>query len=220
MNIINGNQSKLSSSYQYLTKEVSSKRIKEDTSFKHAEEDTSSKYFEKDLSLVKSDSHEDVIMKNEIRSFEATEKSIINHEKMHMMIGGNLAGSPSFIYTTGPDGRRYVSGGQVNLKMPSGGTLTSLLRNLKRIKSAATAVSNPSAADISTASSAATLEASVNREIALSKMKETYKSSSEIQTKNDSFFNEDVLEKMIKSTYTTKLSQMNYKTFSKFELLV
>lgn len=181
---------------------------------------TSDKYVNKHHSQIKIQSNEDVVIKRKITQLEKREQSIINHEKMHMLIGGSLASSPTYTYSIGPDGKKYVSGGRVDMKMPTGGSLESLLSGLKRIKAAASSVTNPSAADLSTAAMAASIEASVNSEIALIKMKESYSKSDEKTQGNKSNLLKPLIDKIIESTYTTKISQMKYRTFSKFDLLI
>jgi len=182
--------------------------------------DVSEKYVNKDMSQVKNENSEDVAIKSKIAQLEIREKSIISHEKMHLMIGGNLASGPSYIYTNGPDGKRYISGGQVDMRMPSGGNLNSLLNGLRRIKSAATAVGNPSGADLNTAATASAIEASVLKEMALRKTKEAYEKAKKFENEPKITSNMSHIDKLIEKSYVSKLSTMKFRVMSKFELLI
>jgi len=182
--------------------------------------DVAGKYVNKDKSLIKNESVKDISIKNEIAQLEIREKMVINHEKMHMSVGGSLASNPTYTYVTGPDGKKYVSGGQVDMKMPSGGSLDALLHGLKKIKSAATAVGNPSGADINTAATAAAIEASVLKEVALKKMNQAYEKTKEMQNQPKIDKNMRHIDIMIEKSYVSKLSQMKFRTMSKFDLMI
>jgi len=67
--------------------------------------DVAGKYVNKDKSLIKNESAKDISIKNEIAQLEIRGKMIINHEKMHMAVGGNLASNPTYTYVKGPDGK-------------------------------------------------------------------------------------------------------------------
>ncbi|MBI9012899.1 MAG: hypothetical protein JEZ08_11760 [Clostridiales bacterium] len=188
--------------------------------FNKKRKDVSQKYVTKDMALVKTENLEDVAIKNKIAQLAMQEKAIISHEKMHLMVGGNLASGPSYIYTTGPDGKRYIAGGQVNMKMPSGGSLDSLLSGLKRIKNAATAVGNPSGTDLNTAATAAAIESAVLKEMALRKMNEAYSKSREQANEPKIDNNMTHIDMLIEKSYVSKLSTMKFRVLSKFELLI
>lgn len=183
-------------------------------------EDSKKKYINKDISQVKAEDTKDIAIKNEILRLEIREKEIIKHEETHMLVGGNLAGSPSYIYINGPDGKRYISGGQVDMKMPKGGNLESLLNGLKRIKSAATAVNNPSGTDLQTAATTSAIEASILKEITLKKRDEAFQKSKELNNKPEISKDMSQIEQMIEKSFVSKLSTIEFKTMSKFELLI
>lgn len=182
--------------------------------------DSSEKYINKDISQVKSETSEDIAIKNKISQLEIREQAIINHEKTHRSVGGNLASSATYVYTNGPDGKQYISGGQVDMKMPSGGSLVNLLSGLKRIKSAATAVGNPSSTDLHTAANASAIEASVLKEIALKNMSEAYNKTKELTNQPKIEDHMTHIDKLVEKSYVSKLSTMTFRTMSKFELLI
>ncbi|HUS53152.1 MAG TPA: putative metalloprotease CJM1_0395 family protein, partial [Thermohalobaculum sp.] len=48
-----------------------------------------------------------------IRQMASRDREVHRHEQAHARAGGAHAGSPSFAYQTGPDGRRYAVAGSV-----------------------------------------------------------------------------------------------------------
>jgi len=106
------------------------------------------------------------------------------------------------------------------MKMPNGGSLDALLSGLKRIKNAATAVGNPSGADINTAATAAAIEAAVLEELALKKMNQAYEKTKELQNQPKIDSNMRHIDIIIEKSYVSKLSQMKLKTMSKFDLMI
>lgn len=100
-------------------------------------------------------SGEDLKIASEIRRLINWENHVKQHEQAHMSVGGDLAGGASYSYTTGPDGKRYISGGEVSISIPSSDKPEEMIRILERVKRAALAPADPSAQDIKTASMAA-----------------------------------------------------------------
>ena len=92
--------------------------------------------------------------KTEISKLKAREKEVIAHEQAHKSVGGQFSGAMSYTYTTGPDGKRYVSGGEVSIAIPGGEPSEKLIQDLRQVKRAALAPANPSGQDMSVASSA------------------------------------------------------------------
>lgn len=50
-----------------------------------------------------------------IRELRKRDASVRKHEQAHARVGGARAGTPQYEYTTGPDGKRYITGGYVAL---------------------------------------------------------------------------------------------------------
>ena len=73
-----------------------------------------------------------------------------------MAAGGQYAGSPSYSYTTGPDGQRYASGGSVPIdSSPVSGDPQATIQKMRQVRAAALAPANPSGADRQIAAQAA-----------------------------------------------------------------
>lgn len=70
------------------------------------------------------------------------------HEQAHKAAGGQYAGSISYTYQAGPDGRRYAIGGEVPIETsPVAGDPDATIRKLQQVRNAALAPAEPSAAD-------------------------------------------------------------------------
>lgn len=191
-----------------------------------------------DESQVKSTSQKDINIKAEIRRLLAFQNKVIQHERAHAMVGGGLAGNPSYIYTTGPDGKKYISGGEVSIRIPGGTTMEDTLAMVQKVKAAAMAPADPSPQDIKTASKASSLELSIRREIAIKKAKIAYKrfskKSQEIKEKQDNLDIEKTtvsqngdgdnvdkyLELKINKANNFSLAKFDFRILSKFELMI
>lgn len=126
-------------------------------------------------SSVNSDvDEEDPDVRREIQDLTVIEDKVIAHEQAHMSVGGEFAGGASYSYTVGPDGKRYISGGEVGISIPSVDDPEQMLRMLERVRQAAMAPADPSSQDLRVASSATSRMAKVNSEIAAKKADETY----------------------------------------------
>lgn len=70
------------------------------------------------------------------------------HEQAHKAAGGQYAGSISYTYQAGPDGRRYAVGGEVPIETsPVAGDPDATIRKLQQVRNAALAPAEPSATD-------------------------------------------------------------------------
>ncbi|MEP3115043.1 putative metalloprotease CJM1_0395 family protein [Nisaea sp.] len=77
------------------------------------------------------------------------------HEQAHKAVGGQYAGSISYTYESGPDGRRYAVGGEVPIETgPVAGDPEATIRKLEQVRRAALAPAEPSAADQAVAAQA------------------------------------------------------------------
>ncbi|TAN58260.1 MAG: hypothetical protein EPN26_01740 [Rhodospirillales bacterium] len=88
------------------------------------------------------------------------EAEVRAHEQAHKMAGGSYAGSPSYTTTQGPDGRRYITGGEVSIDIGSvEGDPEATIRKMEQIKRAALAPSDPSSQDRAVAMQAEAIKA-------------------------------------------------------------
>ncbi len=89
------------------------------------------------------------------------------HEQAHLSAAGGLArGGASFDYETGPDGKRYAVGGEVNIDTSrASDDPQANIRKAQQIRRAATAPADPSSQDRSVASEASRMEAQARIEL-------------------------------------------------------
>ncbi|GHG75457.1 hypothetical protein GCM10010919_29660 [Alishewanella longhuensis] len=91
----------------------------------------------------------------ELRELQARDQEVRAHEQAHATVGGRYAGTPSYEYQQGPDGRRYAVGGEVQIDLaPVAGDPQATIQKMQQVKAAAMAPAEPSAADRSIASEA------------------------------------------------------------------
>lgn len=86
------------------------------------------------------------------------EQKVIAHEMAHKTAGGQYAGAIRYQYTTGPDGRAYISGGEVSIDTSEANTSEETVRKMEQVKRAALAPQQPSPEDYSVASAATRAE--------------------------------------------------------------
>ena len=91
----------------------------------------------------------------QVEKLKQRDRVVREHERAHATAGGNIAGSPSFTFVTGPDGKQYAVGGEVSIDVsPVPGNPQATIRKMEQVKRAALAPSNPSSQDRRVASQA------------------------------------------------------------------
>lgn len=84
----------------------------------------------------------------EIAELKKRDAEVRAHEQAHASVGGELAGSPSYSYQTGPDGQKYAVGGEVNIDLAEvPGDPQATIIKLQQVKAAALAPTDPSSTD-------------------------------------------------------------------------
>ncbi len=89
------------------------------------------------------------------------------HELAHASVGGQLAGSPSYTFQTGPDGQKYAVGGEVQIDVsvvPDDPQATII--KMQQVKAAALAPAQPSGPDRQIAAEASRQIAAAQAELA------------------------------------------------------
>lgn len=88
------------------------------------------------------------------------------HEQAHQSAGGQHAGSPTYEFDLGPDGKRYASGGEVAIDIGViHGDPAATLAKMQQVRAAALALVDPSSQDLSVARSATVKEAQARKEL-------------------------------------------------------
>jgi hypothetical protein len=173
-------------------------------------EDSEEKFKTKDVHSVKAKSAEDVRIASQIQKLKMWEDHVIAHERMHMIAGGGSVGAPSYSYTVGPDGKRYITGGEVTLYVPNAATLEGSEVALEKLKRAATAPSDPSPQDLRAAAMASSIQNAIRAAISRNKMKEAYE-----ETKQ-----QEVMIKEQKGETINALEKFKFQRIVAFELMI
>ncbi|HIF93919.1 MAG TPA: hypothetical protein EYQ60_12485 [Myxococcales bacterium] len=103
----------------------------------------------------------------EVRKLQQRDQEVRRHEQAHKAAAGKLAsGAPSFSYTRGPDGKQYISGGEVQIDVSAvAGDPQATIQKMRQVQSAARAPASPSGADLKVAAAAAKQEATARAEL-------------------------------------------------------
>ena len=103
----------------------------------------------------------------QVQQLRARDREVRAHEQAHKAAAGPYAkGSPSFEYTTGPDGKRYAVGGEVQIDTsPVAGDPEATVRKAQTLRRAALAPAEPSPQDRRVAAQAAAMETRARQEL-------------------------------------------------------
>lgn len=97
--------------------------------------------------------------KAELTEMQSRDREVRAHEQAHQAAAGSLSsGGPTFTYETGPDGRQYVVGGEVQISLKEGSTPEETIRLAQQARAAALAPGEPSGRDLSVAAKASRRE--------------------------------------------------------------
>ena len=99
------------------------------------------------------------------QELENIQREVVAHEAAHQAAAGNLGGGVSYTYTEGPDGKSYITGGEVPIKLKEGRTPEETLRNMQQVQRAANAPADPSGQDRQVAAKAAAIASKARQEI-------------------------------------------------------
>ncbi|MDD3022730.1 MAG: putative metalloprotease CJM1_0395 family protein [Syntrophomonadaceae bacterium] len=103
------------------------------------------------------------------------------HEAAHKAAAGQFGGPIVYHYAVGPDGQRYVVGGEVSIHAPEGSTPEETIRNMEQVKRAALATGDPSPQDMAVAAQATMKIMQARQEMAREKISDDKTSAGEIQ---------------------------------------
>lgn len=105
--------------------------------------------------------------RREVEDLERREREVRRHERAHRAAGAGLVvGGIKYKYKTGPDGKRYVVAGEVNLDVSPERDPKKTIQKAERIKRAALAPAEPSAQDRRVARQAEQMKREAQRELA------------------------------------------------------
>ncbi len=104
----------------------------------------------------------------EVEELQRRAEDVRRHEQAHKNAAGQYArGGPTYEYTQGPDGKRYVSGGEVQIDLSEvPGDPEATIRKMQQVRRAALAPADPSSKDRQVAAKASAAEAQARTELA------------------------------------------------------
>ncbi len=112
-----------------------------------------------------------------IQKLRMTERRVIAHEMAHKAVGGRYTGAVHYTYTRGPDGKLYITGGEVSIDTSEEPDPEATIRKMEIVRAAALAPADPSPQDIRVAEIATIKEMKARQELA--KLKEQEKSQNQ-----------------------------------------
>lgn len=102
-----------------------------------------------------------------VEQLKKTDQEVRAHEQAHKNAGGKFAGSASYGYQAGPDGKRYAVSGEVPIDIaPVDGDPEATIAKMTIVSSAALAPAKPSGQDRQVAAQAASIRAEAQAELA------------------------------------------------------
>ena len=123
-----------------------------------------------------------------IDQLKARDREVRNHEAAHAAVGGQYAGSPSYTFQQGPDGKKYAVGGEVSIDVSKvANDPQATLQKAEIVRAAALAPAQPSAQDRQVAAQASQMATEAKQEIArenAEKIKEAGKVEPEEETES------------------------------------
>jgi hypothetical protein len=88
----------------------------------------------------------------QVQKLKETDAKVKAHENAHAAAGGPHAGAPKYEYTSGPDGNRYATSGEVQIdSSPEKGNPEATIRKMDIVIRAALAPADPSSQDLAVA---------------------------------------------------------------------
>jgi len=107
-------------------------------------------------STADSQQNQDPQIQAQVAQLKSIEEKVKTHEAAHKAAGGAITGAVSYSYTQGPDGRSYITGGEVPISVSPGKTPQETINRMEQVIRAALAPSDPSPQDRAVAAQAAT----------------------------------------------------------------
>ncbi len=100
-----------------------------------------------------------------VQTLAARDREVRTHEQAHQAVGGRYAGSPSYEYQSGPDGKRYAVGGEVPIDIGEAADPAETVRKMEVVRRAALAPAEPSGQDRAVAAQATQIAARARAEL-------------------------------------------------------
>lgn len=118
-------------------------------------------------------------------------EEVQTHENLHKSVGGSYAQAPSYTYETGPDGKRYITDGEVSIDVSKEDDPQKTIEKMQVVRRAALAPAEPSSADRQVAAEASQLEAEARAELAEENQDKLNSTSSTKESNHTSYSAQD-----------------------------
>ena len=115
----------------------------------------------------------------EVEDMKDRDAEVRTHENAHKSAGGQYAAAPSYTYETGPDGKRYITDGEVSIDVGEESDPQDTITKMQVVKRAALAPAQPSAQDRQVYAEASQKEAAARQELNEQKQEEAQQASGE-----------------------------------------
>lgn len=104
----------------------------------------------------------------QVEQLKTRDREVRSHEQAHMAAAGSLAkGGPTYEYKRGPDGKQYVTNGEVQIdSRVASGSPEAAIAKAQQIRRAALAPADPSGQDRAVAAQAAAMEQEARSKLA------------------------------------------------------
>lgn len=104
-------------------------------------------------------------VQQQVQKLKQADANVRQHEAAHQSAGGAHAGSASFTYTRGPDGKSYATAGEVQVDTSAETEPSDTIAKMEQVKAAALAPSDPSPQDLRVAAQADALKLKAQSEL-------------------------------------------------------
>jgi hypothetical protein len=108
--------------------------------------------------------------RKQLKELKTRDAEVRNHENAHQSAGGQFAGSPSYTYQAGPDGKRYAIGGEVSIDVSPEKDPAATIAKMESVRRAATAPAEPSPQDFKVAAAAQRMMTEAQRDLDAAKL--------------------------------------------------
>ena len=148
-------------------------------------------------------SHEEIQALEELQRLERRDQEVRVHEQAHAAIGGRYAGTPSYEYERGSNGKSYAVAGEVQIDVSVvEGNPQATIEKMAVVRRAALAPAQPSSADRAIAAEASQKEAQARAE--LNQQDSKPKSSRQTEPSTEAEDKDSDEEKSVAASETTQ----------------
>lgn len=123
----------------------------------------------------------------EIEQLAERDREVRRHEQAHQAVGGQYTGAVSYVFTQGPDGRKYAIAGEVSVDLSRASDPEDTIQKMEQIKRAALAPAEPSSQDRQIAAEAAQIIVDARAEALKIRLEEKDESSEKRRSLREDF---------------------------------